>query len=157
MPIIQSGSVSPGHLAKWVSEGVQADAGPMPYSERVLGTLLNADFNISSDQSIAMPDNLQAFQLTRITATLASTSLTTAVGGIYPAADKGGTPLVAASQIYTQLTDDTLLLALTLSSYAQQHVFTRDLLEDWAMYFSLTTPQGDDATASIYVIGIELL
>lgn len=157
MAIQQSGDVTPGHLAKWIANGVLGDAGANPYSQRVLGSLLNADFNSTSDQAIELPSSLQAFQLTGIIVSAASISLTLAAGGFYPLASKGGSPIVAAAQSYSSLTMALLLMNPTLTAYAQANMFTRSQLEDWAIYFSLTTAQGVAATGNIYLLGIELL
>ena len=152
----QSGDVTPGHLAKWITDGVIGDAGANPYSQRVLATLLNADFNNTGDQAIALPSALLAFQLTGILVANASISLTTAVGGFYPLASKTGSPIVAAAQAYSTLTAATLLMNTTLTAYAQAQNFSRTQLEDWAIYLSLTTAQGVAATADVYLLGIEL-
>lgn len=154
--VLQSGNVTPGHLAKWVTDGVIADNGPNPYSQRVLASLLNANFNDTSDQPILLPSTLQAFQLTGILVTNASVSLTTAVGGFYPQAFKAGSALVAAGQVYTALTTSLLLMNTTITAYGLANRLTRSQLVDWAIYFSLTTPQGLAATADIYLLGIEL-
>ncbi len=154
--VLQSGSVTPGHLAKWATDGVIADNGPNAYSERVLASFLSADFNSTFDQPLPLPTSLSAFQLTGIVITNASISLTTAVGGFYPQASKGGTAIVAAGQVYSTLTTSLLLLNATLSSYAQAQRFSRTQLPDWAIYLALTTPQGAAATADVYIKGVEL-
>lgn len=156
MAVLQSGNITPGHGAAWVSNGVIGDAGANPYSQRVLASFLNADFNSTGDQPIVLPSTLQAFQLTGILITNATVSLSVAVGGFYPEASQGGTPIVAASQVYTTLTASTLLMNATLSAYAQAQRFSRTQLVDWSVYFSLTTPQGSVAYADIYLLGIEL-
>lgn len=152
----QSGNVTPGHLASFVTDGVIADAGANPYSQRVLATLLNASFNTTADQPILLPAALQAFQLTGIIIANPSASLTTAAGGFYPTISKGGSAIVAAGQVYTALTSSLLLMNATLTAYAQAQYFSRSQLTNWAIYLSLTTPQGADITANVYVTGIEL-
>lgn len=154
--VLQSGNVTPGHLAKWVTDGVVADNGPNPYSQRVLASFLGADFNTTTDTPILLPTTLQAFQLTGILVTNASVSLTAAQGGFYPQAFKAGMAVVANTQAYSFLTDSQLLLNATLTSYAQQQRFSRTQFIDWAIYLSLTTAQGIAATADIYILGIEL-
>lgn len=156
MGVLQSGSVTPGHAAKWTTDGVLQDGGANPYSQRVLASLPQADFNTSTDQALLLPTTLSAFQLTGILIANASVPLTVAVGGFYPAISKAGSPLVANTQIYSFLTASTLLLNATLTAYAQQQYFTRAQLADWAIYLSLTAAQGAGATAGVYIIGIEL-
>jgi len=77
----------------------------------------------------------------------ASISLTTAAGGFYTAAAKGGTALVAAGQAYSALTAANLAMECTLNAAA-----------DWwaagtPVYLSLATAQGAAATADVYVYG----
>ena len=156
MAVVQSGNVTPGHLVKFAADNVIKDGGPSPYSQRVLASLLNADFNTTADQAIALDPSLNYFQLTGIVVAGASVSLSVAAGGFYPQASKGGTTIVASGQVYSALTTNTLLMQPTLSSYAQQQYFSRSQLPDWAVYLSLTTPQGGAALANVYLLGIEL-
>jgi hypothetical protein len=77
-------------------------------------------------------------------------SLTTAVGGIYPAASKGGTAVVANSQAYSGLTAATKFVDLTIAS---GYTSGGDILTVKNLFLSLTTPQGGAATADVYVYG----
>ena len=155
--ILQSGNVTPGHLAAWVAPDVLGDGGPpIGQSETVLGLLLGADFNTTDDQQIEIVDTIAKICLTRIIVTNASLSLTTAVGGFYPQPAKAGTTIVANSQAYSGLTDATKLINPTLTSYGTGTLFTASILTAFSIYFALTTPQGVVATADIYVCGIVL-
>lgn len=156
MSVEQSGNVTPGHLAVWNSPGVIRDGGAVTASQKVLAKFANADMNTDSDQQIILPQAIQYFQLTGIIVTGATHSLATAVGGFYPEAAKEGTPIVAATQVYSALTATDLLLQATLSSFAQSARFSRDNLPDWAIYLSLTTPEGVAALADVYLLGIDL-
>lgn len=158
--ILQSGTVTPGHMAKFVTDGVLADAGVISPQSNVLATLLSADFNSILDQTLQLPNTITAFQITGIIVTNPSTSLTTAVGGFYPTTAKGGTAIVAASQVYSSLTLATKLLACTLSSggsttrYSSSNV---DVIDGYpTIYFSLSTAQGIASTGDIYVLGNNL-
>src|SRR5215470_8316669 len=97
----QSGSITSGHVAQWQAIGVIGDGGAAPAAQRVIAALSGANFNTTADQPIAIPQRITAFQLTSIIITHASISLTTAAGGFYPAASKGGTPIVSAAQAYS--------------------------------------------------------
>lgn len=152
----QSGNVTNGHLAKWVTSGVIADAGPQVVGQRVLAMLQGADFNNTGDQPLVIPSTIQAFQLTGLLITNASLSITTAVGGFYPAPSKGGTAIVANTQVYSSLTGSSLLLPATLSSYANTTRFSPAVLTNNSIYFSLSTPQGALCNADIYAIGVDL-
>lgn len=154
--VVQSGDVTRGHGVEWVTDGVVQDAGPNPFSQRVLATLLSANFNDTGDQPIALPDTLICFQLTGIIVARPTGSLTLAAGGFYTEASKGGTPIVAAAQTYAALNANTKLMQPTLTAYAASQAFTRAQLPDWAVYLSLTTAQGSDYTADVYLLGVEL-
>lgn len=155
--ILQSGSVTPGHLAKWTTDGVIQDGGAFPgTSEQVLARLISANMNTTNDQQIAIPSTITAFGLTRIWVTNASTNLTTAVGGFYPTTGKGGTAIVANTQVYSSLSASSVLLPVTLASYGTTTKFTPSILTAFSIYFALTTPQGASATCDIYVIGVDL-
>lgn len=156
MPIEQSGNITAGHLVVFTANNVVQDGGPLAAAQKVLAVAQGVDFNATSDYEIALPSTLQQFQLTGIIITNASISLTTAVGGFYPTTSKGGTPIVAATQVYSALTASTKLLAATLASYGSTTKFDRNILTDWAIYFALTTAQGAAATADIYIQGIDL-
>jgi hypothetical protein len=152
----QSGNATPGHLAKWITSGVIADAGPQIASQRVLAVLQGADFNSVQDQPLNIPNTITAFQLTGIIITNASISLTTAAGGFYPQFSKAGSAIVAAGQVYSSLTTANLLLNATLTAFALSARFSTALLPTSQIIFSLTTPQGAAATADIYAVGIDL-
>lgn len=111
-----------------------------------LGRLKGANFNATTDQAI--PINSSRYVVRKIVVNNASISLTTAAGGVYTAASKGGTALVAAGQVYSALTAATKFVDLTLEAVAGTDVVTATTL-----YLSLTTAQGAAATADIYVYG----
>jgi len=157
--VLQSGVVTPGHVATWTTDGVIQDGGTQ--SPAVLASLRGANFNSTSDQPIAIPASIGAFQLTGIIIANASISLSTAAGGFYPAALKGGTPIVAASQAYSSLsTPVTALMQATLAAFGQNTRFSSanlgQILGLNNIWFSLTTPQGVTATADIYLLGNNL-
>ena len=158
MTILQSGTVTPGHLAQWTTDGVIQDGGVSPFN--VIASSRSVNFNTTSDQPISIPFAISAFQLTGIVITNASISLTTAVGGFYPAASKGGTPIVSASQAYSALTTSAGLMQATLASFGSNTRFSAANLGAigglLCVWFSLTTPQGAAATADIYLIGSNL-
>lgn len=159
-PTQQSGTITPGHLAKWLTDGVIGDAGTTPTSTTVLTKLLSADFNSTSDQTIQLPKSITAFQITGILITNATASLTTAVGGFYPTTAKGGTAIVANTQVYSSLTTALKLLSATLvaatatTRYSSANV---DVISGYpTIYLSLTTAQGVSAVADIYLLGNDL-
>src|SRR5271169_6495286 len=91
--------------------GSGATAGAAVGGYGLLGILRNVNMNITTDNTIPMV--AASYNLRRITMTNASISLTTAAGGIYTAASKGGTAVVAAAQTYLTLSSPTVTLDLT--------------------------------------------
>jgi len=124
---------------------------PQQFGGILLGSKIAADFNSTSDQIITIFSNPSKYIVRRIVVTNASTSLTTAAGGVYTAASKGGTAIVAAAQAYTSLTASTLFLDLTLSATGNASTTVKSSIPN--LYLSLTTAQGAAATADVYVYG----
>lgn len=118
-------------------------------NQHVLASKLGANMNITTDQAIVMPAG--RWVVRKIVVDNASISLTTAAGGIYTAASKGGTAIVAAAQVYSALTASDKFLDLTLAA-----AMATDILTATTIYFSLTTAQGAAATADIFIIGDRL-
>jgi hypothetical protein len=141
-------------LLLWASVASAADiTNPQSVAgtQRVLGTLRGANFNVTTDQAIPMA--VAVYQITSIIVTNCSASLTTAAGGFYPTTAKGGTPLVAAAQIYTALTAASIILNPTLNAAAN---FATTRLTTPINYLSLTLAQGAGATCDVYVLGQDL-
>jgi hypothetical protein len=115
----------------------------------VIGKLTSADFNSTADQSITI--NATKYVIRKILICNASTSLTTAAGGIYTATSKGGTALLPAATVYTALTTSTKFVEPSLHADTGTDTQTASTL-----YFSLTTAQGGAATADIFIIGDRL-
>lgn len=157
MSVEQSGNITPGDVAIFLSDDVVGSGGTLPgTSEMVLARLLSANMNSTADQQINLPIAFTKVALTRILICNASLSLTTAAGGFYPTTSKGGTPIVAAAQVYSSLTAANKLLAATLASFGSTTAFGTSDLTAWSIYFALTTGQGVAATADIYICGIPL-
>lgn len=112
----------------------------------LIGVLRSANMNTTADQLISI--SAKRFVVRRIVATGGSTPISTAVGGIYTGAGKTGTAIVPANQTYAALSSSTKFLDL-----GQGLLTTTDSFTSGALYLSLTTPQGADATADIYVYG----
>ena len=130
-----------------------------PADYRVVAKLIGADFNVTTDQALPIQisdddDVVTAdegdFIIDRIVVRNASVDLTTAVGGVYTAAAKGGSAIVGAGQVYTALTSAVKWVDLTLASIALTDVFNE---ATHGLFLSLSTPQGAAATADVYVYG----
>lgn len=94
--------------------------------------------------------NGQTYMITQVQYNNASTSLTTATGGVFTAVSAGGTTVVsdAALSGLTATTNGTLLLP-SLATNAQKNVYTGT-----SIYFRIGTAQGAAATLDVYVFGI---
>lgn len=109
--------------------------------------LYGADMNSTKDQfiSICLSANSK-YILRRAIVTNASTSLTTAVGGIYTTTAKGGTALISGAQAFASLTSPDKFLDLVPS-------VGTSVLSAAQLVLTLTTAQGAPATADVYVFG----
>ena len=123
---------------------------PDRFGQILLGELISANMNSTADQQIVIFSAPAKYIIRRIVVTNASISLTTAVGGIYPQVSKGGTAIVANSQVYSSLNATTKFIDLTIAS---GYTSGGSILTAKSIYLSLTTPQGAAATADVYVYG----
>lgn len=142
-------NISSGALAK--ARGGTGGTTGLQGIQQVLGSLRGANFNTTADQAIAINANVTAFQITGIVVTNCTANLTLAAGGFYPAASKAGTPIVAATQVYSALTSASVLLGVTI---AGTPLVTRYTLSQ--VFLSLTTAQSTAATCDVYVNGLDL-
>lgn len=120
-------------------------------TQRVIARLLTANFNSTGDQAISVLSSTKYF-VTNVLVTNCSASLTLAAGGFYPSPSKGGTPIVAAAQVYSALTGSAAqLLGTTLAAATNTTA-----LSGQTIYFALTLAQGSAATCDIYIVGVDL-
>jgi hypothetical protein len=117
-----------------------------PQPTDLLGKLVGADFNVTTDQVIPINNSIR-YRIRRISVLGASLSLTTAVGGFYTGAAKTGLVLVANTQTYSALTAANLAEDMTLA------LPNNVIPAATPLYLSLTTAQGAAATADVYVYG----
>lgn len=113
-------------------------------------TLSAANFNSTADQAIAitLPTGFTRYRIGSVFVSNPSTSLTTAAGGFYTAASKGGIAFVIAGTTYSTLTNNT---AGTNGSMALLTVVNQNtaFYNSATLYLSLTTAQGSAATADV--------
>jgi len=119
-----------------------------PGVQQVLFRLIGANMNVTTDQAFVpyLWTPGASFLIERIRVVNASVSLSTAAGGIYTAASKGGNAIVASGQAYSTLTGATIGLDLTVAAVGNG-------LQTATPILSLTTGQGAAATADFYVYG----
>jgi len=126
-------------------------SGRPPGASGLLFYLKGANLNSTADQPFTVNGSLPAkFRITDIVATNASGSPTTAVGGIYTAASKGGQAIIYAGQAYATLTAATALQQLAFGTGSAELSYSGTPI------LSLTTPQGSAMTADFYIFGAPL-
>lgn len=103
--------------------------------------------NSTSDQAMAI--GASKYYIDRMVVTNASTSLTTAIGGLYQATAKGGTQIIADTQVFSALTVSTKVILLP-------SLIAGDILTAAQLYLSLTTGQGAASTADFFIYGYDL-
>jgi hypothetical protein len=120
-------------------------------AEIVGGKLTGANFNSTADQSITITSPTTRYMISAIIVSNPSIALSTAAGGFYSVASKGGTPIVAASQVYSGLNNVMnnagSSLNATLASGGATSMFNLPTL-----FLSLTTAQGAASTADVTVM-----
>lgn len=110
--------------------------------------LRSADLNVTTDQAFTKIGSFTKFKVTGITAQRVTADALLAAGGIYTAAAKGGTAIVAAGQLWSALSAAAKILDLTLAALTSSLTATPIL--------SLTTAAGAAATADVFVYGVIL-
>lgn len=121
---------------------------------RVLFYIHAANMNTTADQAMtAYGATPAAWLVSSIIATNCSASPAGALGGVYTAASKGGTIIVAATQAYTGLATAAAVSPLTIGTGS---LTTSGRLTATGLWLSLTSALGSAATCDLYVIGTGL-
>lgn len=122
------------------------------------GTLRGANMNVTTDQAIQIAVPTATYMIDSIEVSDPSVSLTTAAGGVYSAASKGGVAIVASGQAYSALTTNTanatgsaLLLTISTAGNTTRFAGYQQSSRIKTIYLSLTTGQGTAATANVRV------
>jgi hypothetical protein len=126
--------------------------GCIPFIPQHLGHTIGVDFNSTADQDIDI--NVPAgvkFRITRATVVNSTNPLDKAVGGIYTAPNKGGNMIVPATQSYAAIIGEHI--ALDLVMHSPESTWTWSETDVPCFFLSLTTPQGIQASADVYLWG----
>jgi hypothetical protein len=150
--VLQSGSVTPGHLMAAVTDGVIGDAGfsfANTYSQ-LQSTILGVNFNAANTDnpiSINLPAGFTRYRINRILISGASGTLTTATCSVYTQAAAAGVNIVASATACTISTNlgDTNNNMQSLTIVNQNTI----ALNDTTIYFRTQTAQGVAATANV--------
>ena len=116
---------------------------------RLLFYKTGVNFNSTADQQLTKNGTFTSWRVALCKIENASKDITTAAGGIYSAASKGGYALVANTQTYTTSG------AVFGANVGVNMTFTNSAhgLHTVTPYFSLTTAHGSAATADLYLYG----
>ncbi len=121
---------------------------------RMLGRIIGANMNSTADQAITgLPSKWIPRRFFAQNASADLSAATIPLGGIYTAAGKGGTAIVAATQSYVALSTAAKWVDLTLAAAV---LTTTDVLTATTVYFSLSTAHGSAATADVWLFGEDL-
>lgn len=126
--------------------------GPPPRSsiQQLLFAGRGLDFQSTADQALAKQFSGTNFIITKVVAVRKTGGATVAVaGGIYTAAAKGGSALVAAAQSWINLSGAGKIVDATLAAVDATDVQTASPL-----YLSLSTGSTGAVTADLFIFGI---
>ena len=153
--VLQSGSVTPLHLAAWTTDGVIQDSGVT--FNNTLGmfqsTIVGVNFNLTNADNqilINLPAGFTRWRCEKILISGASGTLTTATCSVYTQPAAGGFPIVSSGTSITVTTGaidtNNNLQSLTIQDQNTQ------AFSDTAIYFRVQNPQGNAATGNITVL-----
>jgi hypothetical protein len=152
-PILQSGNVTPGHLASFVTDGVLQDSGVALTNlyGALVSVIQNVNFNVIADSliPIGLPFGYSRYRILQITISGATGILTTATCGVFTAPGASGVTVVAAN---TAVTINNALIDTNnnMQSLTIQNQNTL-ALSDPALYFRVQNAQGTLQTANVSV------
>lgn len=126
----------------------QQNGVPARFTEQLLFVGRGLDLQSTADQALTKMFDGTNYIPTKIYGVRKTGGVTVAcAGGIYTAASKGGTAIVAAAQVWTAVTGALGFTAATLAAFAAG-------LSATPLYFSLTTGSTGACTADIFIFGL---
>lgn len=153
--VLQSGQVTPGHLASWTTDGVVQDSGVSIGNTYATfrADVLNVNFNATNQDypvTVNLPAGYTRWRAANIFVSGASGTLTTATCGVFTQAGASGVPIVTSG---TALTINTNL-SDTNNNFQSFTVNNQNTLSynDTTVYFRVQNPQGVAATANFTLI-----
>jgi NADPH:quinone reductase-like Zn-dependent oxidoreductase len=152
--VLQSGSVTPGHVATWTTDGVIEDGGvavPNLYALYVT-TITAVNFNqINFDNQILinLPAGYTRWRCDRVLISGASGSISTATAGLFTATGAGGTQIVSSGSAITVVSS-----SIDTNNNMQSMTITDQntmALSDTAVYWRNQVAEGSAQTANVSV------
>ena len=152
--VLQSGQVTPSHLAAWATDGVIEDSGVTFTNTYGMfqSTILQINFNSTNTDNpiqINLPVGFTKYRIHQILLSGATASLSTATCGVFTAQAAGGLGVVTTgtSITVTQTAGDT---NNNMQSFTIVNQNTLALI-DTTLYFRVQTPQGSAALGNVTV------
>lgn len=153
--VLQSGTVTPGHIPSWTTDGIIQDSGVSLANTyaNFAATITAVNFNVTNTDypiGISLPVGYTRWRCDRIVVSGASGTLTTATVGVFTAAAAGGTAIVTTGSALTVTsgTADTNNNAQNLTIANQNTI----VFSDTQIFFRVQNPQGTAASANVTVI-----
>lgn len=122
------------------------------YMQQLLFVIRSADFAIDTDQAFTKVFTGTKWKATNISAVrIAGAYGVACLGGIYPAASKAGTAIVASTQTWAGLSGAGKIADATLAA-----ILGTDAQTTTSLYLSLSTANTGSLTADVLVFGYVL-
>jgi hypothetical protein len=152
--ILQSGVVTPSHLASWATDGIIQDAG-FEYANTfamLASVVININFNLTNNDNpipINLPVGYTRYRIHQILLSGATASLSTATCGVFTATGAGGTAVVASGTAIT-VTQSGIDTNNNLQSFTivDQNTLA---LSDTVLFFRTQTAQGSAALGNVAI------
>ena len=152
--VLQSGNVTPGHLASWTTDGVIQDAGVTFTNTYGLfqSTVQQINFNATNTDNpipINLPAGYTRYRIDRILLSGATASLSTATCGVFTQTAAAGTAVVTTGTAITvtQTAGDT---NNNLQSFTINNQNTLAFI-DTTLFFRVQNPQGSPALGNVTI------
>ena len=152
--VLQSGNVTPGHLASWVTDGVVGDAG-ITFSTsygRFVATVLGVNFytsNTDNPVSILLPLGYSRYRVSAVMLSGATGVLSTSTIGVFTAAGAGGVAVVTSGTAVT-ITQTGVDVVNNMQTFAINNQNTM-ALSNSVLFFRVQNPQGSGAFANVSI------
>ena len=152
--VLQSGTVTPGHLVTFATDSVIQDAGVTFSNTYGMFSYTKQQINFNSTNTdnpllVNLPAGYTRYRVHQILISNASQTLTTATCGVFTQSGALGTAIVTTGSAITvsQSAEDTInnMQALTINN---QNTMS---LIDTTLYFRVQTAQGAAATGTVTV------
>jgi|SRR5215472_3714008 len=152
-PILQAGTVTPGHLVNFVTDGVAGDAGvTLPNLGVIFNSTVSVNFNSANTDNpigISLPIGMSRYRIHEILISGATASCASATCGVFTQAAGAGLAIVAGGTAVTvsSTTPDAVNTMQSLPISNQNTI----ALVDGTLFFRVQNAQGSPATANVSI------